>query len=148
MQNFAIFGHNLTIVAVEGTVVNPVTGSSVDVAPGERYDVLVTMDQPPGVYWIETSVRYRLVDVFGRAILIYDNADVDLTDNTTPLMENYPDHPLWNESEHGVKQDTSLFTSDVESHPESAALNASDVTRYILVGTQNCRMNSSHACLA
>jgi L-ascorbate oxidase len=133
MINFAITEHNLTIVQVEGTNVKPVTVTSLDISPGQRYDVLVKADQTPGSYWIETTVRERNISTaVGRAILQYASAP-----NATELPVDSPVHAEWNETSHGVAQDSSLFTVDVNAHPEAVALNATDVKRYILVGTQN-----------
>jgi len=72
MMNLAISNHNMTIVQVEGTNVEPFTVDSLDVAPGQRYDVLVTMDQTPRTYWIETTVRERQMNIKGQALLHYD----------------------------------------------------------------------------
>jgi FtsP/CotA-like multicopper oxidase with cupredoxin domain len=142
MMNFAITDHNLTIVKVEGTTVDPVTVDSLDIAPGERYDVLLTANQEPGTsFWIETTIRERNIpDVIGRAILQYAGGNVT-------LPQESPKHPAWDDTAHGVAQDESLFTSDVASHPESVALNSSSVTRYILVGTQNSKKSKMLAKL-
>ena len=48
-----VAARNLTIIAVDGTDVLPVeTGAGIVVAPGERYDVLVTADKPCGNYTV------------------------------------------------------------------------------------------------
>ena len=133
MMNFAITSHNMTIVQVEGTNVKPVVVESLDIAPGQRYDVLVSADQEPGSYWIETTVRERDMPlVVGRAILHYSSSNTNVTE-----PEASPSHPVWNNSAHGIDQDSSLFTLDPSKHPEIVALNATDVTRYVIVGTQN-----------
>ena len=130
MVNFAIASHNLIIVQAEGTNVNPVMVQSLDIGPGQRYDVLLTTDKEAGAYWIETTVRERnITDVFGRAILRYAGTSGDPGDP--------PSHPSWNDTAFGEAQDDKLLTADVSMHPEAVALNATEVTRYILVGTQN-----------
>lgn len=132
MLNFAIEQHNLTIVQVEGTNIEPVNVTSIDIAPGQRYDVLVTADQTPGSYMMETTVRERKIeDVKGMAIFQYTGADV-----TQPKQP--PAHPLYNETAFGIAQDLSLKTLNVSQHPQASALTAgSNLTRYIVVGTQN-----------
>jgi FtsP/CotA-like multicopper oxidase with cupredoxin domain len=132
MVSFAIADHLMTIVQVEGTNVEPVIVESLDLSPGQRYDVLITTDKDPGAYWIETTVRERaIVDVIGRAILRYSGTSGSPTGDP-------PSHPAWNDTTgFGVDQDDSLLTADVSVHPEAVALNATEVTRYVLVGTQN-----------
>lgn len=87
MQNVAIAHHELTVVAVESVVVDsPVTVSSLDVAPGQRYDVLFTTKTTKETtasssrrFWMETTVRQSQVpdSLVGRAILQYTNKDED-----------------------------------------------------------------------
>jgi FtsP/CotA-like multicopper oxidase with cupredoxin domain len=135
MTNFAIAQHSLTVVQVEGTNVNPITVDSIDIAPGQRYDVLVTMDQPVGSYLIETTVRERNMppELKGQAILQYFGT----TNFTFP--EESPTHPAWNESSHGINFEKNLTTLDVSEHSENAALTAdeSKIKRFLVVGTQN-----------
>jgi FtsP/CotA-like multicopper oxidase with cupredoxin domain len=136
LMNFAIAGHNLTIVQVEGTNVEPVVVNSLDIAPGQRYDVLVTADQTPGSYMIETTIRARKIeDVKGWAIFQYAGANI-------VYPSEFPTHPLYNDTAFGIAQDMSLRTLDVSKHAEASALNATNVTRYILVGTQNGKWSS------
>ena len=133
MLNLAITNHTMTIVQVEGTSVEPITGvDSLDIAPGQRYDVLVTMDQAPGTYWIETTVRERNMEVKGQALLHYEGSDLVL-----PEESDATQHAAWNETIHGVNQEMSLQAINPTRFNESAALTATDVTRYVLVGTQN-----------
>jgi FtsP/CotA-like multicopper oxidase with cupredoxin domain len=129
--NFAIAGHNLTIVQVEGTNVVPVTSSSIDIGPGQRYDVLVKADQPPGSYMMEVTVRERpIFDVKGMAIFQYTGAAVQLPTES-------PKHPLDTETSFGIAQDLSLKALDASKYPTASVLNATKVKRYVLVGTQN-----------
>jgi len=53
-QNFQITmaGHNMTLIAVDGADVEPVMLSSFNMHAGERMDVVVCADQPPGNYLI------------------------------------------------------------------------------------------------
>jgi FtsP/CotA-like multicopper oxidase with cupredoxin domain len=139
MQNVAIAGHNMTIVEVEGTMVEPVTVSNYDLAPGQRVSVLVTADQDDAGqnFWIETSVRERdIPGLVGRAILSYGGG----TDPQLPSLDDLPPHPMWNESDAALEVEAQLATLNVSAHPgELVALEAaeSDVDRYVMVGTQN-----------
>jgi len=132
MMNFAITGHTMKIVQADGVSVLPVDDvTSLDLSPGQRYDVLVSMDQEPGSYLIETSVRLRdIPGVYGQAILNYSGA------NATYPSEQ-PEHPDWDDEEYGPQLEESLFTLDPKNFSASAALTATDVTRYVVVGTQN-----------
>jgi FtsP/CotA-like multicopper oxidase with cupredoxin domain len=132
MVNFAIANHSMTIVQVEGTNVEPIMVDSLDISPGQRYDVLINTDKDPGAYWIETTVRERaIVDVIGRAVLLYSGTSDSPTGDP-------PSHPAWNDTTgFGANQDDSLLTADVSVHSEAVALNATELTRYVLVGTQN-----------
>jgi len=53
----AMFGirfesHGMTILQVDGFPVEPYTVDTLIISPAQRYDVLVTFNQPSGVYWI------------------------------------------------------------------------------------------------
>lgn len=135
MQNLAIANHTMTIVQVEGTNIDPpITVDSIDVAPGQRYDVLLTTDQVPGTYLMETVVRERNIPgVTGQAILHYMQGEF-----TNP--ETSPEHPAWDDTAYGANLEASLLTADPQAHGyEIAALNATNVKRFIMVGTQNCK---------
>ena len=126
---------------VEGTLVDPpVTVSNYDLAPGQRVSVLVTMDQEPGNYLIETTVRERdMPGVTGRAILHYKD---DMT-NVTTLPTESPNHPIWNASAEAKALEDSLHTKNPSEHPEAVALEASEeeIQRWVVVGTQNLRVD-------
>lgn len=68
---FSIDNHNLTIIEVDGTSVEPVTTGSVNLAVAQRASVLVTLDQEPGAYWIR--------NVLGDDQIIYTPTDLNLT---------------------------------------------------------------------
>jgi FtsP/CotA-like multicopper oxidase with cupredoxin domain len=132
-MNFAIANHNMTIVQVEGTNVEPVVVSSVDLSSGQRYDVLVTMDQEPGSYLMQTTVRLRPIPlVKGMAILQYSSVP-----NVTFPAGQVPDHAEQDDPEYGPKIDALLLTLNPESSPQASALKATTVSRYVVVGTQN-----------
>jgi FtsP/CotA-like multicopper oxidase with cupredoxin domain len=72
MMNVAIQYHNMTIIEVEGTIVDPKTVSNIDIAPGRGVSVLITTNQPSQNYMMETTVRERNIPVLtGRAIMAY-----------------------------------------------------------------------------
>jgi L-ascorbate oxidase len=150
MMNVAIQDHTMTIIEVEGTIVDPKTVSNIDIAPGQRVSVLITTDQPSGNYMIETTVRERNIPgLTGRAILAYSHGNGTAIDSVLSLnnmtTETLP-HPLWNESEAAKELEDTLFTKNVNDHPnESVALTTAeeDIIRYIMVGTQAKRLNKN-----
>ncbi|CAF3675564.1 unnamed protein product [Rotaria socialis] len=64
--------HNLTVVAIDGNYVQPHTTQQLVIEIGQRYDVLVHMNQPPDNYWIR-AVTERTLNEFN-AILQYSTA--------------------------------------------------------------------------
>jgi L-ascorbate oxidase len=134
MQNVAIVGHNMTIVEVEGTIIDPpIEVSNYDLAPGQRVSVLITTDATPENYLIETTVRGRNIpDVKGRAILHYSSVNLALPNES-------PSHPEWNDYDAALAVQDSLRTKDVSGYEESLALETAeeDIKRWVLVGTQN-----------
>jgi FtsP/CotA-like multicopper oxidase with cupredoxin domain len=73
---FSIDNHNLTIIAIDGIYVEPYTVQRIYIDIGQRYDVLLKMDQPVDNYWIRTITdnnRQRAANEFN-AILQYEGA--------------------------------------------------------------------------
>jgi iron transport multicopper oxidase len=60
MMNFTITNHTLAIVQVQGTSANTLTVESIDVSPGQRYDVLITMDQAPGRSYLIEACHFAV----------------------------------------------------------------------------------------
>lgn len=53
-------GHNVTVVAADARPVTPVTFfECVDVNSGQRLDVELKADMPPGTYWVSSTPQYR-----------------------------------------------------------------------------------------
>jgi FtsP/CotA-like multicopper oxidase with cupredoxin domain len=137
-MNVAIAKHTMTVVMVEGTEIDPLVVDNLDISPGQRYDVLVTLDQPPGNYWLEASVRGRSIDtLFAKAIIQYDTVTLDL-----PTAN--PAHPAWDDQ--SVYQEDSMFTLNLEDHAEqlpALLADENEITRYVLVGTQNWKYDEN-----
>ncbi len=51
-----LVGHSFTIIAVDFVPITPVTVTSVYVAVGQRYDVLINANQAVGNYWFNASL--------------------------------------------------------------------------------------------
>jgi iron transport multicopper oxidase len=71
---FAIDGHPLTVIAADGGLTKPYQVDSLILAIGDRYDVIVTADQPVANYWIRASTLETDKDHGVSAILNYKGA--------------------------------------------------------------------------
>ncbi|XP_037083792.1 laccase-1-like isoform X2 [Pollicipes pollicipes] len=49
----SVDGHRLTVIASDGSDVEPVETDSLVIYAGERYDVILHANQAPGVYWLK-----------------------------------------------------------------------------------------------
>lgn len=97
--NFAIAGHELLIVEMDGHRVKPIRVSSVEINTGQRISVLLRANQPPRDYWVQTQTRFREL-LCGQAILHYSTAGQAAA---LPLSESpqcIPAHPLTVDYEH------------------------------------------------
>jgi FtsP/CotA-like multicopper oxidase with cupredoxin domain len=57
---FSIDGHNLTVVEVDGTSVEPLTVDGVNLGVAQRASVIVHLDQTVGIDWFEWLRRRSL----------------------------------------------------------------------------------------
>lgn len=72
--NFRIQGHKMLLVETEGSYTLKQYYDSLDIHVGQSYSVLVTADQPPSTsYYIVASSRFVELDLFGVAIINYDD---------------------------------------------------------------------------
>ena len=133
--NFAIQGHSMTVVEVEGAIVEPYEVRNLDIMPAQRYSVLVTADQDPGNYWGTTSVRYRSTAPTGYVNFRYKDAP----DSELSLDGDCSgDHPAWNDTQPTVDLESNLFTKTPSSLDDSDVLSANpeSIRRIVIVGTQ------------
>ncbi|KAI9014639.1 Cupredoxin [Gaertneriomyces semiglobifer] len=56
---FEISGHNMTVIEADGTLIKPVNVDHLEINAGQRYSVLITMNQEPKDYWFLTRVMWR-----------------------------------------------------------------------------------------
>mmetsp|Transcript_26549 Transcript_26549/g.43549 ORF Transcript_26549/g.43549 Transcript_26549/m.43549 type:complete len:498 (+) Transcript_26549:576-2069(+) len=132
--NFAVQGHNMTVVEVEGTIVEPYDVQNLDIMPAQRYSVLVKADQEVGNYWATTSVRYRQTAPTGYINIKYKGApEANLT-----LDGDFPSHPAWNAVQPSIDLENNLFTKNPSSFDDADVLKADpdSIRRIIVVGTQ------------
>ena len=87
-QTICFEGHNVTIVAVDGTPVTPLPVACVDLNLGQRADVLLVADQAPGRYWVTAQPNFRPGSPNGYAVLRYSTApDSDTGLPATPAPQ-------------------------------------------------------------
>lgn len=131
--NFAIQGHQMTVVEVEGTVVEPYEVENLDIMPAQRYSVLVSADQEVGNYWATTSVRYRSTAPTGYLNLKYKGAP----ETNLNLNGNFS-HPAWDDTQPTIDLESNLFTKTPSSFDDNDILSADpdSIRRIIIVGTQ------------
>jgi len=132
--NFAIQGHNMTVVEVEGTIIEPYVVENLDIMPAQRYSVLVKADREVANYWATTSVRYRTTAPTGYINIKYKGApETNLT-----LDGDLPSHPDWETTQPTVDLESNLFTMNPSSFDDVDVLGADpdSVRRIIVVGTQ------------
>ncbi|KAJ7742790.1 Cupredoxin [Mycena metata] len=77
----SIDNHTMTVIQADGVATQPHTVSQLDMLAGQRYDVVVTANQPIGNYWINTVLgggnparNLNLNVTLGRGILRYAGA--------------------------------------------------------------------------
>ncbi|XP_010261207.1 PREDICTED: L-ascorbate oxidase [Nelumbo nucifera] len=103
--NFAIEGHNLTVVEADGHYVEPFVVQNLNIYSGETYSVLVRTDQDPSRnYWAATNVisRNRTTPT-GLAIFNYYPNHPRRSPRTAP-----PTGPQWNDSDYRLAQSVAI----------------------------------------
>ncbi|XXG69336.1 hypothetical protein AAC387_Pa06g2231 [Persea americana] len=89
---FGIANHNLTVVGQDGSYLKPVTTDYISTTPGQTFDVLVTTNQDPSLYYMIASTlfdgQYTPFDnSTSTAILEYEG---DYTPSSTPVFRFLP----------------------------------------------------------
>lgn len=92
----SIDSHNMTIIAADGQPVQPLNVDQIEILAGQRYDVVVTADQPVDNYWInapfvggDPTRNLNQNATLSRAILRYAGApDADPEGPMTTGPEN------------------------------------------------------------
>jgi L-ascorbate oxidase len=101
MMDFAIEGHNLTVVEADGHYVSPFEASHMMVNAGERYGVLLKAkelrpgDGQPRDYWVNVQTRYRALGS-GFAVLSYRPSGQPLQP-ATPTAAPAPHPGMWSQ---------------------------------------------------
>ncbi|CAM4848680.1 unnamed protein product [Rotaria magnacalcarata] len=117
---FSIDQHNLTIVATDGVYVEPYTVQKLVIAIGQRYDILVTMNQPPAAYWMRAVTSRTFNESNG--ILQYSNVPNSVEPDSTTFLTPFK---TLNDSEPLVPTNQNSFTLQPPIFKKVATLNIS-----------------------
>ncbi|KAK7364562.1 hypothetical protein VNO80_13299 [Phaseolus coccineus] len=124
---FGVANHNLIVVGIDGSYTKPLNTNFIMITPGQTMDVLVSANQPKGLYYIAASPFYD-------GINIYDNspttAILEYSENCAKLPSSIPMPvlPAVNDSETVFNFTKSLRGLASQDHPANVPLN---VTRKI-----------------
>ena len=119
----SIDNHTMTVIEVEGTLVEALEVDSLVISAGQRYSALVTADQPIDNYWLRATLNADGVAIPGFGVLQYAGA-ADQDPTSTPAAN-------------GVFLDTdNLAPLDAQPAPEpdvSLLLNITAPTAYFYI---------------
>lgn len=123
--NFAIEGHDLTVVELDGHPIKPKTVTSLDLHTGQRAAVLLKADQTPGVYWIDAATQGRTNVRYGSALLEYDGfmaPDLEGTpgENDPNLFALRASHPNTTNTTYRIEQQRGFEALDTSTFPKKA----------------------------
>jgi len=124
---FGVANHNLTVVGIDGSYTKPLNTTFIMITPGQTMDVLVSTNQPKGLYYIAASPFYDGIDM-------YDNspttAILEYSENCTqsPSSIPMPVLPAVNDSGTVFNFTKSLRGLASQDHPANVPIN---VTRKI-----------------
>ncbi|XP_063238592.1 uncharacterized protein LOC134540063 [Bacillus rossius redtenbacheri] len=86
-------GHQLLVVALDGSPVAPRAFAEVTLSPGERLDAVLHANQPNASYWLRASTNERCASpaLRGKAVVTYEGADpappADIQSNSVDQSE-------------------------------------------------------------
>ena len=88
---FSIDHHNLTVIATDGSPVEPVEVESVVMYNGERYDIVIHTDQLIGNYWIRArgDADCKVKTASQLAILRYDGTNDTIPAESSDYFHGY-----------------------------------------------------------
>lgn len=126
LLNFIIEGHNLTVVELDGHPIKPKTVSSLDIHVGQRAAVLLTANQPSGIYWMDAATSGRSAVRYGSGLLQYDGLpfpnDVEgaAGELNPSLLAVRASHPAWNDIGFRLAQQQGYEALDTSIAPKKA----------------------------
>ncbi|KAE8692430.1 hypothetical protein F3Y22_tig00110833pilonHSYRG00039 [Hibiscus syriacus] len=92
---YKIAKHKMTVVAFDAAYTNPYVTNVVAIAPGQTVDVLLTVDQPIGWYYMAarayaSAVGLPFDNTATRGVIVYDGAP-SLTKPLMPVLPAFND---------------------------------------------------------
>lgn len=93
MQNIYIVGfdsHNMTVIAADFVPIKPYVTDALHIGNGQRYDVIVEMDQPIGSYYVRAVIQTGCPSGGANSGLGLANAIINYEGSTTTPISNTP----------------------------------------------------------
>ncbi|XP_017765004.1 PREDICTED: laccase-14-like [Eufriesea mexicana] len=75
----SISGHDFQVSATDGNPVEPATGRHIVSFPGERFDLIIEANQPPGKYLIDIRGFLNCQNLHQEAFILYDDTKPEST---------------------------------------------------------------------
>ncbi|KAM7197452.1 putative laccase precursor [Naviculisporaceae sp. PSN 640] len=92
-MTITLVGHNFTVIATDLVPIKPVVRSSLFLAVGQRYDVIIDANQPVANYWLNATLEAnnncgRSRNLYPAAIISYSGASTTAlpTNRGTPIV--------------------------------------------------------------
>lgn len=73
----SVSGHDFQVSSADGYAVQPTTGRHILSFPGERFDIIIEADRPPGKYLIDVKGLQDCQNLNQEAFLVYDDAQLE-----------------------------------------------------------------------
>ncbi|KAI5285518.1 laccase, multicopper oxidase, benzenediol:oxygen oxidorectuctase [Ascosphaera aggregata] len=119
-MRFAIDGHTLTVIATDLVPIRPFTTSSLNIAPGQRYDVIVEANAAADNYWMRSIYQTQCSNVGNanpdsiRAIVRYQGAlEIDPLSDAGDLPQSCEDELAENLIPH-LERDVGLSSDSTQ----------------------------------
>ncbi|XP_020214302.1 laccase-3 [Cajanus cajan] len=143
---FSIANHTMTVVGTDAAYTKPFRTKLLVIGPGQTFNVLVTADQPPGLYYMaahayESARNAPFDNTTTTAILEYRSTK--LTNQNRPRSPILPALPPFNDT-----PTATAFTAGIKGLTKVKVFNRVDVNLYIIVGLGliNCTNPNSPRC--
>ncbi|KAK9703260.1 hypothetical protein K7432_010820 [Basidiobolus ranarum] len=90
--SLSIANHNMTLIEADGSMIEPVQITNLEINSGQRYSVLVTMDQTPQNYVIHAVPKWRPFQA-GNGISVLHYSTVPEPELIQTITSGIPTHP-------------------------------------------------------
>ena len=143
---FRIDGHRFQVIQADGFDVTPYVTDAVTMGPGERFDLLVSLDQVPDSYWIRVETMENNGVHHGQlAILRYEGTDQHVEPSSFPRIRGLDDLVTLNCIDQGPISDRCRPVTDLRRPNQTfneSDIGANDTFHQIEVNVRSFRGNS------